>query len=299
MVANVGPGLTLRLRLLVILAITLLSVTPGWTADKEYSVTGMVLRVDSMTRIFYVSHDRIVGLMDSMTMPFEVRDAKELQSVEPGAIVEFTLVVGDASAYATRIRMQRYESVEQDSSPASRLASLKRVTGAATPPLVVDQQVPDFTLIDQVGARVALSDFAGKVVALNFIYTRCALPQLCPRMSNNFGVLQKRFVRELGRDLVLVTVTFDPERDTAEVLANYASQWKPDPKNWHFLTGSVPDVRRVCAMFGVDFFPEEGLTNHSLHAAVIDRTGKLVGNIEGNQYSPQQLGDLVWATLNR
>jgi protein SCO1/2 len=37
--------------------------------------------------------------------------------------------------------------------------------------------------------------------------------------------------------------------------------------------------------------------NHSLHTAVIDRTGKLVANIEGNQYSPEQLGDLVQTVL--
>ena len=61
----------------------------------------------------------------------------------------------------------------------------------------------------------------------------------------------------------------------------------------------MADVRRVCAMFGVDSFPDEGLMNHSLHTAVIDRKGNLVANIEGNQYTPEQLGDLVAATLKR
>ena len=84
-----------------------------------------------------------------------------------------------------------------------------------------------------------LSSFAGKVVAINFVYTRCALPQFCLRMTNTFGVLQKRFASVLGRDAQLLTVTFDPERDTPEVLAAYASQWNADPRGWRFLTGSV------------------------------------------------------------
>jgi protein SCO1/2 len=118
------------------------------------------------------------------------------------------------------------------------------------------------------------------------------------RVTNNFGALQRRFQKELGRDLVLLTVTFDPERDTPEVLAEYASRWNADPNTWRFLTGPVADVRKVCALFGVEFFPDEGLLNHSLRTVVLDRRGVIVASIDGNQYSPEQLGDLVSTTLN-
>lgn len=266
-------------------------------AQKDYTVKGMVLRVDAAKGTFVVSHEKIVGLMDSMTMPFDVRDPKELRGVVPGAVVEFTLTVGSRSAYASKIVVRRYQSVEKDPKAAQRLAVMKRMAGLSTPRLEVGNKVPDFTLIDQTRQQVAFSSLAGKVLAVNFIYTRCALPQFCLRVSNNFGVVQKRFQKELGRDLVLLTVTFDPERDTPEVLAEYASQWKADPKTWHFLTGPVADVRKVCAMFGVESFPDEGLLNHSLRTAVIDRSGTIVASIEGNQYTPEQLGDLVFTTL--
>jgi protein SCO1/2 len=211
----------------------------------------MVLRADLANRSLVVSHEKIEGLMDSMIMPFDVRDAKEMAGVVPGAVVEFTLVVGDKSAYATKIRIQRYQSVEQDPRTARRLAVMRKMAGLAVKPLELGAHVPDFTLIDQAKQRISLSSLAGKILVVNFIYTRCALPQFCLLVSNNFGVLQKRFHKELGKDLVLLTITFDPERDTPETLAAYASQWKPDPKRWHFLTGPVADVRKVCAMFGV------------------------------------------------
>ena len=51
-------------------------------------------------------------------------------------------------------------------------------------------------------------------------------------------------------------------------------------------------------VFGVEYFPDEGLMNHSLRTAVIDRRGTLVASIEGNTYSPEQLGDLVLTQLN-
>jgi protein SCO1/2 len=267
-------------------------------AGKEYQVHGMVLDVDRTKRQFVVSHEPIAGLMDSMVMPFEVQDARDLRGLVPGAIVEFSLVIGSTAGYATRIVVKRYESVEQDPLTARRLAVMRRMAGLAPTSLAVGARVPDFTLINQAKQRVSLDSLAGKVLALNFIYTRCALPQFCLRASNNFGVLQKRFAAELSRgELVLLTVSFDPERDTPEALATYAAQWNADPRRWHFLTGEVPTVRRVCALFGVDAFPDEGLMNHSLHTVVIDRQRTLVANIEGNRYDPRQLGDLVQQVL--
>ena len=245
-----------------------------------------------------MSHDAVPGLMAAMTMSFDVRDAKELTGVQPGNAVTFTLAVGQQSMRAERVRVVPYRSVEQDPLTARRLALLKSLSAAPTP-LPVGGMVPDFTLTDQARRQVRLSQFRGKVVALNFIYTSCALPQFCYRVANHFGVVQRRFRREAGREVVFLTVTFDPLRDTPEKLAEYAAQWNADPDVWHFLTGEAAAVRRVCNVFGVDFFPDEGLMNHSIRTAVIDRQGTLVANIEGNQYSAAQLGDLVETTLRR
>ena len=57
-------------------------------------------------------------------------------------------------------------------------------------------------------------------------------------------------------------------------------------------------MRRVCASFGIEAFPDEGLLNHSVQTAVIDRQGRLAGTVEGNQFTPEQLGDLVLAVLS-
>ena len=283
--------------LLVFLLLSMFVGRSLGAADREYAVTGMVISVDPAGKWFGVSHERIADFMDAMTMPFEVRQREDLQGVVPGAIVEFTLVVGEKTAYATRIVVRHYRPVEQDPRTASRLSVMKRMAGFSTTPVALGARVPDFALVDQARRRVTLSSFVGKVVVVNFVYTRCALPQFCLRMANDFGALQKRFPRDLGRDLVLLTITFDPERDTPEALASYASRWQAEGMGWRFLTGSPEDIRRVCALFGQEAFPDEGLMNHSLHTAVIGRTGLLVANIEGNQFTPEQLGDLVFATL--
>src|SRR4030095_16077080 len=110
----------------------------------------------------------------------------------------------------------------------------------------------------------------GKVVAINFIYTSCSLPNFCLRIANNFGVLQQRFKDLIGRDLILLTITFDPIHDSPDVLARYARRWNADSRSWHFLTGPAADVMRVCRLFGVESFPAGGLTKTSLPRAMWD-----------------------------
>jgi protein SCO1/2 len=262
----------------------------------------MVLQVDPTHKTLLVSCDTIPGFMEAMTMPFDVHDAKELDGISPGMIVAFTLLVESDSSYAEHIQVRPYESTEQDPFTARRLKLLNSINNpnaANSKMLAIGATVPDFTLIDQVHRRIALSQYAGKVVAINFIYTSCALPNFCYRSANNFGVLQRRFKEQLGRDLVLLTITFDPQRDHPEQLAHYAENWKADPKTWHFLTGDVADIERVTGMFGMDYFPEEGLMSHSLHTAIVDRHGKLVANIEGNRFTTDQLGDLVKTVLSQ
>lgn len=285
----------------VLLLAALMLISGSSWATQEYSASGMVLKVDRLHKTFVVSCLPIPGFMQAMTMPFDVRAPEELEGIMPGTLVEFTLVVDRETSYAENIKIRKYESVEQDPLTARRLKLLNQLSGpdpSAVKPLTVGQTIPNFTLTDQANKRVTFSQFRGKVVAINFIYTSCALPNFCFRNTNTFAVVQKRFKQQLGRDLVLLTVTFDPARDQPDVLAHYARTWKADPATWHFLTGPVAEVQRVNHLFGMDFFPDEGLMNHSLHTAIIDRQGKLVTNIEGNQFTADQLGDLVQTVLN-
>lgn len=256
-------------------------------AANEYQATGLIVNVDRARQ--------------AMVMPFHVRDAKLLNGLQPGNMVDFTLVVDSHGSYLQDIRIRPFESGEVDPLQANRLKFLNSAMAgaAAVPVLKPGDLVPDFELIDQDRRSVRLSQFAGKVVALTFIYTRCPLPDYCFRLSNNFGVLQKRFQDRMGQDLVLLSITFDPVRDQPNALAKYAHTWQANSASWRFLTGPLPDIRNICARFDMNFWPDEGTLTHSLHTVVIDRGGRMVANIEGNQFSAEQLGDLVNAVMTR
>lgn len=264
-------------------------------AAKRHPVTAIVLTIDRAHRSFEASCQAIPGYMAAMAMPFSVRDEKDLDGLQPGAAVDFTLVVDKSRSYAEAIRIHQYEPIEQEPLRARRLQLLQEAEdpSLAANALKVGQTVPDFTLTDQAGARVALSQFAGKVVGITFIYTSCPLPDYCVRLSNNFGRLSQRFAEQMGRDLILLTITFDPVHDDSKVMAQYAARWKANAKSWHFLTGTLPEVKAVCRLFGLSYWQDGGWLTHSLHTVVVDRRGRLAANFEGNEFTADQLGDFV------
>jgi protein SCO1 len=266
----------------------------------RYAVTGLILSVDQAHLRFVASCSEIPGYMKAMVMPIPVRETKALAGLKPGMFVDFALVAEKDHSWAEDVRVHNYENLAQEPLLVRRLEMLARLdkSNPAPAPLAIGARVPDFTLTDQTGRRVSLSRFAGKVVAVTFIYTSCPLPDYCFRLSNNFARVQKRFAGQMGRDLVLLSISFDPVHDQPDVLAKYASSWKADPNSWHFLTGTPAEVKAVCRMFGLNFWPDEGFLAHSLHTLVIDREARLAGNFEGNQFSAEQLGDFVEATLN-
>ena len=272
-------------------------LTGSVTVQQRYFASGLVVKVDPQRKVAVVSCDRIPGYMEAMTMPIAVREAKDLEVLKPGRMVDFTLVVDKDSAIAESVRLHLYQGLEPDPAAARRLKLLARATAGSEKTVAIGDPVPDFTLTAEDNTAVTLSRLRGKIVALNFVYTRCALPNFCVRSSNNFVKVQERFHNRIGTDLLLLTVTFDPVHDTPDVLKKYANQYHADPNGWHFLTGSESAIRRVCNLFGEDYFPDEGLMDHSLHTAILDRKGRLIANLEGNEFSARQLGDLLETVL--
>ena len=242
----------------------------------RYRVEGLVTAVDPARHTITVSHQAIRGYMPAMVMPFQLAHSGDIDRVKPGSRIRFDLS-------KSRARNVRVIDTKQDFAAAS-----------PSPRLAVGEPVPDFQLTDQHSERVRLSDFRGRVVALDFIYTRCPLPDVCPRLSAGFAYVARQLA---GENLTLLSVTVDPQYDTPQVLSDYARRWNADSRNWRFLTGSMDEVREVAGRFGLVFWPEENMISHTVVTAVIDRHGRLAALIEGASYRPRELRDLIVSTL--
>lgn len=242
---------------------------------KTYSVEGMLLRVEEEKQRVVISHREIPGYMPAMAMPFSVRDKRDLLRLRPGMRVRFELQVKAQEAIIRSIKPIAIE-------PLKDVPVLR-------PSLKMGDEVPDFQLTDQSGEEIRLSSLRDKPVLLDFIYTRCPLPEVCPRLSANFAYLQKKF----GSQVQLVSLTLDPTWDKPEVLRDYAKRWRADTQSWHFLTGTMEQVRNVAAQFGVVYYPEDDALVHSSVVVLIGRDGRIAGTVEGTSYPLRQLVDLV------
>jgi protein SCO1/2 len=227
--------------------------------------------------------------MEAMVMPFDVRGSDQLEGVRPGDRVSFRLVVRKDGSQIDRIRLLT-------AAPADSGTVMTPATSTLVP---IGSAVPNFSLIDQHASPLTLAALKGQVVVVTFIYTRCPLPDYCPRMITNLAAVRERFRARLGKDLALLTVTFDPQYDTPERLAAFAKAQRADVDGWYFLTGDAAGIKQVCDAFGVEYWPDSGLITHTLQTAVIDRDGRLAAAVEGKDFSGRQIADLVEVVLER
>jgi len=276
-----------------------LSVCAEAANNHHRVVQGMLLEVDPAARSITVSCEAIPGYMDAMVMPFEVRDARSLKALRPGLDIRFTMVAQGSKEYAEHLQIVDTANHESEPTQAGQLAVLDRALdpASAAKAIPIGKPVPDFTLTDQLHQTTSLSQLKGKVVAITFAYSRCPNPNYCFRLSNNLFQLSRRFKGDAGRDLALITIVIDPANDQGKGLEQYAETWKADPAIWRFLTGPVETIRGIAQSFGMNFWSDEGFLIHSFHTVVIDRQGRLAANLDGNQFSAKQLGDLVQTVL--
>jgi len=140
----------------------------------------------------------------------------------------------------------------------------------------IGSAVPNFQLIDQTGQEVSLSEFQGKGVIISFLFTRCPYPDKCPMIGkklNDLAELSDKIGK--GDKLQILAITLDPAHDKPEVLKAYAQGFDKTHENWKFLTGSEDAIARVAGAFGVLYWEENGVIEHNMRTAFIDKSGKL------------------------
>lgn len=253
-------------------------VFAAMSGAKTYQVDGILVALDPAQNTITVSHRPIPKLMPAMTMPFRLHDPAEMRSLHVGSRVRFELVVENEHSLARHVRIVG-ESDPDIPEPKDRKK--------------IGEPIPDFALTDQNSKPFRLSDLRGKTIAINFIYTRCPLPDVCPRLSANFALLQRRFRQQTGKELVLLSITIDPQFDSPEVLQDYAKRWGAQPDAWRFLTGPPAEIQRVAGNLGLVYWPGEGSLGHNSTTSIIGRDGRLAAIVEGSSFRVDQLGDLI------
>jgi protein SCO1/2 len=255
------------------------------SSDREYPLQGQILSIEPDRMQANIKHEEIKGFMAAMTMPYKVRDAKELADLKPGDLINSTLVVVSNDAYLKNVKKVG-EAPLASEAPAPAASSGFEL-------LRPGEAVPDVPMLDQDGRKTSISALKGQTVVLTFIYTQCPLPTFCPLMDRHFVTIQDRLKGDATLSKVhLATVSFDPVIDTPPVLKKHAQQLGADLTRWTFFTGDRDDIDKFASRFGVtiarDTSDPKNIT-HNLRTVIIDPEGKLKKTYTGNEWSPDQI----------
>ena len=257
------------------------------TKPLQFQVRGVVQGLPLDHGTIAIEHEDIPGFMPSMTMPFSARDEKEIAGLKLGDAISFRLNVTRQDSWIDQVheidRLSVHLPTPAPVSPSPASARSKRLREG--------DAMPDFTLTDQSGKQVTLETYRGHPFVLTFIFTRCPLPNFCPRMSHNFAELQKAIQESSGPLAAarLLSISFDPEHDTPQVLREYGESEGADFNIWTFATGNRAEIERLTNAFSVLVQPEQGTISHSLATALVDPRGKIEKIWRGNGWRSEEV----------
>ncbi len=263
----------------------------------DYVLKGVVKKVEKENAHVTIRHEAIPDFMDAMTMRFSFKDRGLLGDLRPGDQVEGTLrvEVRGGAVYDYELRTLAV------SKPAPREAMVidrsqgKMQLRAAPRRLEVGDQVADFAMTTQDGKVVKLADLRGKVVVLTFIYTRCPLPDFCPLMDRKFSALAQSIgaFPDRAKHIRLISLSFDPEHDTPEILRKHAFIRGASPPLWFYAVASHEELAKIAPGLGLFYGPTRGEVAHNLCTAVIDCQGKLARVEVGTERNRWETADLL------
>lgn len=287
----------MRAYLLLILSVMFISACQKPQAEtasgeaKRYDLKGKVVSVDREKRKAKIDHEEIPGFMPAMEMDFPIHEDWVWDELTPGAEIRATLVVDNSAKepyWLEKIGIVAVAKPGQAPPPApdERFAQ-------------IGHEIPDFTLTNQDGKPISMRDFRGKALAITFIYAQCPLPDYCIKMSTNFSDAAHRIMErpEAVEQYRLLSISFDPARDTPEKLRSYGLGYlgkgaKPDFTVWQLAVGTDKEVRAIADFFGLRYEVDENdktQINHSLRTAVISPEGKVTQIFPGNEWTVNDL----------
>jgi protein SCO1/2 len=257
------------------------------SAYKAFKLRGKVVSTAASSGEVTLDHEAIAGFMGAMTMPYKLKDANILSELHPGDIITADLLVSENSDCDMVLdHIVVVGQAKPDYKP--------KVSYHVPAP---GDAVPDFKVRNQDGRIIHLGQFRGRELLITFIYTRCPLPNFCPRVTHNFADIHRQLAsdRALYDKTHLLCVSFDPDNDTPDRLRAYgASYIGSDAKNafshWDFAVPARPELEKLAQYFdvGITQAADSSIT-HTLSTTLIGPDGKVLRFYPGNEWTVDQV----------
>lgn len=256
--------------------------------ERVFDTRGVVRSVPEGGRTIVVRHEEIPDYMPKMTMELNVRDPNEIAGLERDDEITFQLVATKDTHWIQQIKRVGKAAPSEPETPAPGFTLTKE--------LAVGDAIPDYELLAEDGHPVRFSEFRGKALAFTFIFTRCPLPDFCPRMENNFAGARTLILTNAsaGTNWQFLSISFDPEFDTPEVLRSHARLYRHDnPDRWLFATASLKVLATLAPELDLMLAKENGSISHNLRTVVLDPQGRIHKQFNGNRWTSEDLAEAL------
>jgi protein SCO1/2 len=266
------------------------TLTGSSTNLRVFMVKGVVKEVKPDGTSALIKHEAIPDYMEAMTMPFNVKAPKELAGIQAGDEISFRLLVAEDESWIDQVIKRGKPARESAPSPPPPSSPVPSTPGRH--PLL------DYKFTNELGQAVSLNDFQGQALAYTFFFTRCPIPDFCPRLSKNFQEASQKLsaLPQAPTNWHLLSISFDTQFDTPAVLSAYARQYHYDANHWSFLTGPPDKIAELAGLSDLKFDRDGALFNHGFRTLVIDAAGRLQMSYPiGGNLSDSLVADLLKA----
>jgi protein SCO1/2 len=238
------------------------------THSKKFPMQGKIVGKSASTSEITVDHGDIPGFMSAMTMSYAVKDPSVMREAQLGDKITASVVLpaGGGSYWLEDVRI---------TDKSGRIQASPETPHALMP----GERLPDVPLINQDGRTIHFAEFAGKSLLVTFIYTRCPMPNFCPRLSADFAQLHTELKKNSADydKTHLLTISFDPKYDTPAVLHKYGLGYLNGDaqgfSHWDFASTNPKDMRTLARAFGLQFVPQADYISHTMNIVLIAPDG--------------------------
>lgn len=254
---------------------------------------GLIREIAPDLKTAVIRHEEIPGYMPKMTMELTVLDPAELKNLKEGDEITFEMHADNERHWIKNLKRIGTSGGSNPMIPPSKATALKPRVDQS---LKIGDEMPDFAFTSEHDEQIKFSQYRGSVVAFTFIFTRCPLPDFCPRMGRQFATARESLQKNSGgmTNYQFLSISFDPEFDRPPVLARYANSYRQgDASHWLFAVASEEVLKKLAPLCDLHMAKENGSISHNLRTVVLDPQGKVVCQFDGNSWTGEHLAEAM------
>jgi protein SCO1 len=259
---------------------------------ESWKVKGAIESVSEEEKKWILAHEGIRGLVDEAgTLEVQVSSG-DYAILGVGDLIRGTLVKAEEAFSLETVWPGNPEAIKS-MTLINRDLTRPRIGQQTKGLLRQGDQLPRFAMYNQLGELVTPDRLEGRLVVMNFVFTRSDVPSMSPATTDRMAELQDRLLENgYGNEVRIISLSLDPDFDTPGVCYTYLDEREVDHSGFWMLTGDKKTLEFIRKQIGVVASPsQKTIINHSMVTLIADREGKVFYRKPGSRWEVDDIYD--------